>query len=644
MSTTSPVESFQFQAETTQLLHMMIHSLYTQKEIFLRELISNSSDALDRLRFESLTRPELISDGHQDEIRLKPDVAARTLTISDTGIGMSRQELVEHIGTIARSGTKELRKRVQESQSAEVVAESIGQFGVGFYSAFMVADKVTIITRRAGEIKATQWESTGDGSYTLEEVEKAGSGTDIILHLKKPDAEAGIEDFTDRWKLSMIVHKYSDFIAYPIIYEGPKQEPGEAEEAEKPAIESKTLNSMKPLWTRSRSEVNDSDYNDFYKHLSNDWNDPLKVLPLKAEGAFEYEALLFVPSQAPHDLFYHGAETGLRLYARRVMVMDQCEDLLPRYLRFIKGVVDSSDLPLNISRQRLQQDRHITQIKKWLTRKVLDALADLREKEAEKYLAFWEQFGKALKEGVSSDYDNKEKLLPLLLFESSHDPKELTTLKSYVERMKPEQNEILYLTGESRQVLENSPHLEGSKEKGYELLYLVDPVDELLVQHLHEFEGKHLKSVSKGKANWGTEEEKQNLEAQLKTKEEEYADFLQASQKKLDQYVKQIRLSTRLVSSPACLVTEEHEYSPNLERLLQKGKGGGAKQRRIMELNASHPIITRLFERFKVNGEDTEVSNSMDLLFQLSLLAEGSEIADPVRLNQLTLDLLKRAV
>jgi molecular chaperone HtpG len=638
------VESFQFQAETTQLLHMMIHSLYTQKEIFLRELISNSSDALDRLRFESLTKPELISNDHKDEIRLKPDVAARTLTVSDTGIGMSRQELVEHIGTIARSGTKELRKRVQESQSAEVVAESIGQFGVGFYSAFMVADKVTIITRRAGEIKATQWESTGDGSYTLEEVEKAGSGTDIILHLKKPDAENGIENFTDRWKLSMIVHKYSDFIAYPIIYEGPHQEPGEAEDASKPAIESKTLNSMKPLWTRSRSEVNDSDYNDFYKHLSNDWNDPLKVLPLKAEGASEYEALLFIPSQAPNDLFYQGAETGLRLYARRVMVMDQCEDLMPRYLRFIKGVVDSSDLPLNISRQRLQQDRHITQIKKWLTRKVLDALSDLREKEAEKYLAFWEQFGKALKEGVSSDYDNKEKLLPLLLFESSHDPKELTTLKSYMERMKPEQNEILYLTGESRQVLENSPHLEGSKEKGYELLYLIDPVDELLVQHLHEFEGKHLKSVSKGKANWGTEEEKQNLEAQLKTKEEEYAEFLQASQKKLDQYVKQIRLSTRLVSSPACLVTEEHEYSPNLERLLQKGKGGGAKQRRIMELNPNHPIITRLFERFKSNGEDTEVSNSMDLLFQLSLLAEGSEIADPVRLNQLTLDLLKRAV
>jgi molecular chaperone HtpG len=644
VSTTTSTESFQFQAETTQLLHLMIHSLYTQKEIFLRELISNASDALDRLRFESLTKSVLVPDNHKYEIRLKPDVAGRTLTVSDTGIGMNRQELIEHIGTIARSGTRELRKHIKESQSAEVVAESIGQFGVGFYSAFMVADKVTITTRRAGETAATQWESTGNGTYTLAEVEKEGCGTDITLHLKPMDAESGIEDFTDRWKLSMIVHKYSDFIAYPIIYEGPAQEPGEPEEADKPSVESKPLNSMKPLWTRNRAEVNESDYNDFYKHLSNDWNDPLKVLPLKAEGAFEYEALLFLPSQAPHDLFYHAGEMGLRLYARRVMVMDKCEDLLPRYLRFIKGVVDSTDLPLNISRQRLQQDRHITQIRKWLTRKVLDALADLQEKDAEKYLKFWHEFGRALKEGVSSDYDNREKLLPLLLFESSNDPEKLTTLKSYVERMKAEQKDILYLTGESRPVLENSPHLESVKEKAYEVLYLVDPVDELLVQNLHEFEGKHLKSVTKGKASWGTEEEKQTQEEQLKKKEEEYTDFLQASQKKLDQYVKQIRFSTRLVNSPVCLVTEEHEYSPNLERLLQKGKGGGPKQRRIMELNSDHPIIARLLERFKSNHEDSAVGDSMDLLFQLSLLAEGSEVADPVRLNQLTLDLLKKTV
>ena len=645
MATAPILESFQFQAETTQLLHLMIHSLYTQREIFLRELISNASDALDRLRFEALTNPELVPTDHQYEIRLKPDPAGRTLTISDSGIGMSRQELIDNIGTIARSGTQELRKRMKESQSAQAVAEFIGQFGVGFYSAFMVADKVSIITRRAGEATATKWESTGDGAYTLTEAGKASCGTNITLHLKSPDSENGIEDYTDRWKLAMIVHKYSDFIAYPIVYEGPSQEPGETKDTTKEIkIETKTLNSMKPIWTRSRSEVSESDYNDFYKHLSNDWTEPLKVLPLKAEGTFEYEALLFIPAQAPHDLFYHAAEAGLKLYAKRVMVMDKCEDLLPRYLRFIKGVVDCSDLPLNISRQRLQQDRHITQIRKWLTRKVLDALTETREKEAEKYLKFWGQFGKALKEGVGSDYENKERLLPILLFESSHDLKELTTLKGYVERMKPEQDEILYLTGESRKVIENSPHLEAPQQKGYEVLYLSDPVDELLVQHLYEFEGKHLKSVTKGKVRLGTEEERKQSEEQLQKKEEECANFLQACQKRLDEYVKQIRLSSRLVGSPACLVTEEHEYSPNLERLLQKGKGGGPKQRRIMELNPEHPIITRLYDRFKTNGEDPAIADSMEILFSLALLAEGSEVADPVRLNQLTLQLLQQAV
>jgi molecular chaperone HtpG len=645
MSAAPVVESFQFQAETTQLLHLMIHSLYTQREIFLRELISNASDALDRLRFEALTDADLVPRDHRYEMRLKPELGARILTISDTGIGMSRQELTDNIGTIARSGTQELRKRMKESQSAEAVAEFIGQFGVGFYSAFMVADKVIIITRRAGESSATRWESSGDGTYTLAETEKAGCGTDITLHLKPPDAENGIEDYTDRWKLAMIVHKYSDFIAYPIIYEGPSQEPGEKEDAAKESkIETKTLNSMKPIWTRSRSEVTESDYNDLYKQLSNDWAEPLNVLSLKAEGTSEYEALLFIPSQAPYDLFYHGAESGLRLYAKRVMVMEKCEDLLPHYLRFIKGVVDSSDLPLNISRQRLQQDRHIAQIRKWLTRKVLEALTELREKEAEKYLKFWGQFGRAIKEGVGSDHENKEKLLPLLLFESSHDPTGLTTLKGYVERLKPEQNEVLYLTGESRKVIENSPHLEGPKQRGYEVIYLSDPVDELLVQNLYEFEGKRLKSVSKGKVHLGTEDEEKLIEEELKKKEEEYATFLQGCQKKLDQYVKQVRISTRLVGSPACLVTEEHEYSPHLERLLQKGKGGGPKQRRIMELNPGHPIIQRLYGRFKTNAEDPVVGESMDLMFELALVAEGSEIADPVRLNQLTLELLERSV
>ena len=645
MATVPSVESFQFQAETKQLLHLMIHSLYTEKDIFLRELISNASDALDKLRFEALTDIALIPSDHKYEIRLKPDLSARTLVISDSGIGMSRQELIDAIGTIARSGTQELRERMKKSQATGTSGELIGQFGVGFYSAFMVSNKVSIVTCRAGQTSATRWESTGEGSFMLAEAEKASCGTEIKLHLKEPDAATGIENYTDRWKLTTIVQKYSDFIPYPIIYEGLSQEPDTKEDGNKVIqIETKTLNAMKPIWTRSRSEVTENDYNDFYKHISNDWAEPLKVLPLKAEGAFEYEALLFIPSEAPHDLFYHAAEAGLRLYASRVLVLEKCQDLLPSYLRFIKGVVDSSDLPLNISRQRLQQDRHITQIHKWMTRKVLDALTEVKEKEPEKYLKFWGQFGRALKEGVSSDYDNKERLLPLLLLESSNDPISLTTLKAYVDRMKPEQSEVFYLTGESRKVIENSPHLEAPKQKGYEVLYFSDPVDEMMVQSLYEVDGKRLKSVTKGEIYLGTEEQKQQKKDQLKKQEEEYAKFLEASQKRLDQYVTQIRLSSRLVNSPVCLVTQEHGYSPHLERLLQKGKGGGPKQRRIMELNSEHPLIARLYERFKSNGEDPAVGDSMEVLFELALLAEGSEIADPVRLNKLTLELLEKAM
>lgn len=642
---TATVESYQFQAETKQLLHLMIHSLYTQREIFLRELISNASDAIDRLRFESLTNPDLAKD-QKFEIRLKPDPTARTLTISDNGIGMSRDELVANIGTIARSGTQELRKRIQETPSSQAFADLIGQFGVGFYSAFMAADKVTLTTRRAGEETATRWESTGDGTYTLAAAEKSTQGTDIVLHLKPADSDAGIEDYSDRWKLSSIVRRHSDLIAYPIIYEGPNSEVEQTNTGET-VVDNKTvekvLNSMKPIWTQRQSEVSEEEYTEFYKHVASDWNKPLKVLPMKAEGLHEYEALLFIPSQAPYDLFYHASEVGLRLYAKRVMVMEKCEDLLPRYLRFIRGVVDSSDLPLNISRQRLQQDRHIGQIKKWLTRKVLDALTDMHDKENETYLKFWEQFGRAVKEGTQ-DYENKDKVVSLLLFESSNHAEQLTTLKSYVERMKPEQTEILYLTGESRKVVENSPHLEAIREKGYEVLYLTDPVDELLTQHLSEFEGKRLKSISKGVVKLGTDEEKAQAEEQLKKKQEEYAGFLETLQKKLDAHVKQVRLSSRLVSFPACLVNEEHEYSPQLERLLQKGKGGGPKQRRIMELNANHPIVTRLFDRFQANKEDSLLGDSAELLFDMSLLAEGSEIPDPVQFNRLTLQLLEKSL
>ncbi|HKP85132.1 MAG TPA: molecular chaperone HtpG [Blastocatellia bacterium] len=640
----SMVEEFQFEAETRQLLDLMIHSLYTNKEIFLRELISNASDALDRLRFEALTNPELIAGDDRYEIRLEADQGARTLSISDTGIGMSRDEVIANIGTIAKSGTRELRERIKEGQSSQMLAESIGQFGVGFYSAFMVADKVSLVTRRAGETRATGWESSGDGTYKLTEGERPGRGTTVTLHLKPVDPETGIEDFTDQWTLSRVVKKHSDFVSYPIIcrFESEQMDQGgSATAANAPptiTVEDKILNSMKPIWTRAQSGVTENEYNEFYRHISDDWSEPFKTIALKAEGTIEYQALLFIPSKAPYDLYYHGFESGLRLYAKRIMIVKRCEDLLPRYLRFVRGVVDSADLPLNISRQMLQQDRHITLIRKWLTKKVLDTLQELKDQEHEKYLQFWEQFGRSLKEGVSSDYDNKDKILGLLLFQSSNDPQNLTTLHDYVGRMKEGQNEIYYLTGESRSVIESSPHIEAFKEKGYEVLYLVDPVDELLVQSLMDYEGKKLKSVGKGVINLGSQEEKEKAAKELKQKEEEVAGLLELLQKAVDQQVKQVRLSSRLVSSPACLVGTDIDYSPQLERLLQKGKGGGPKQRRILELNPNHELFLKMQERYKRDNQDKALADCAELLLGYALLAEGSELEDPIRFNRLVIN------
>ncbi|MFP5260686.1 MAG: molecular chaperone HtpG [Blastocatellia bacterium] len=644
------IEQFQFQAETTRLLDLMIHSLYTNKEIFLRELISNASDAIDRLRFEALTNPELITD-ESFAIRLEADRAARTLTVSDNGIGMSRDEVINNIGTIAKSGTRELRERMRMGQPNEILAELIGQFGVGFYSSFMVADKVTLVTRRAGEQTATRWESTGDGHYALSSDERDVNGTTITLHLKPADPESGVEDYTDKWILSRIIRRYSDFVGYPIIFKDEREEPqkdesGKVEEGGKTTIvvEDKVLNSMKPLWTRPQSEVSDTEYAEFYRHISHNWDEPMEVIPLKAEGRLEYEALLFIPSKAPYDLFYHGVETGLRLYAKRVMIMEKCEALLPRYLRFLNGVVDSSDLPLNISRQMLQQDRHITQIRKWLTKKVLDKLSGMYETDKEKYLTFWGQFGRAIKEGVGSDHDNKEKIVSLLLFESSNDPEKLTSLKEYVGRMKEEQKEIYYLTGESRKVVENSPHLEAFREKGYEVLYLVEPVDELVVESLSEFDGKKIKSVGKGKVQLGSEEEKEQAEKELKQMEEASAPLLELIQKKLDAHIKQVRLSNRLTTSPVCLVGNEIDYSPQLERLLMKGKGGGPKQRRMMELNPKHEIFTKMQARFESNKEDPALGDYAELLLGYALLAEGSELPDPVQFNRLVSDLMVKTL
>ena len=635
-------ETFAFQTETKQLLNLVINSLYTNKDIFLRELISNASDALDKLRFESLTQPELLADKDALEIRLEVDKQNRTLTISDTGIGMSRDEVVDNIGTIAKSGTRNLLEQVQkDGQSPEALSELIGRFGVGFYSTFMVADKVSLVTRRAGEETATEWESTGDGEYSLRETTRPQNGTSITLHLKSADPENGVQDYTEQWTLSSLVKRYSDFVTYPIKNkqeheEIERDEEGKSKPDTKPTIviEDKTLNSMKPIWTRTQSEVSEEEYTEFYKHISHDWNPPLKTLNFRAEGRFEFQALVFLPSQAPFDLAFHASTYGLQLYAQRIMIEEQCEDLIPRYLRFLKGVVDSADLPLNVSRQRLQQDRHITQIRNWLTKKVLDTLSNLAQNDADVYLKFWQNFGRTLKEGLSIDYENKDKITPLLLFPSSKDPDKLVSLKDYVERMPVAQPEIFYLTGESRNAVEHSPHLEAFKEKGHEVLYLIDPVDELVVQSLTEFEGKKLKSIGKGTVQLGSETEREQAEQELKEKSEGYADLFEALQKILDEHIKEVRLSNRLTASPVCLVSEDGDHSPQMERLLKQAQQDLPQQKRIMELNPTHPLLEKLHGRFQQDKDDPTLKTYAELLFGYGLLAEGSEITDPVSFNQ----------
>jgi molecular chaperone HtpG len=517
-------------------------------------------------------------------------------------------------------------------------AELIGRFGGGFYSAFIVADRVTLRTRRAGGSEAVEWKHTGEGTYFLRECDKAGPGTSITLHLKSPNAENGIQDFTDHWRLSAIVRKHSDFIAYPIILKWEHQESSHTKEV---VVEDSTINSMRPLWKPRPAELTRDEYMEFYKHISDDLSDPLRTIHFRAEGTAEYEALLFLPSTAPYDLYRFAAKTSLRLYAKRVMIMEKCEDLLPHYLRFIGGVVDVADLPLNISRQPLQQDHHITRMRKRLTTKILDSLTDLCETEPDRYLKMWKEFGRAIKEGVSSDYDNKDRLLPLLLFPSSHDPEKLTTLKDYVRRMKPEQDRIYYLTGESRSVIENSAHLEAIRDKGYEVLYMAESVDELLTQHLFEYEGKKLKSVGKGAIELGDENEKSEALKQLQDRIQELKPRLPAED---TGRAHPGRAPFDAVdSSPACLVVEDHEFSPVLERALNRGIGGPIAQR-ILELNPKHDLISKMQMRLAANAVDPCLADDVEVLHGVALIAEGSPLTGAARFNRAAMPILCQAM
>lgn len=653
----------EFQAETHQLLELMIHSVYSNKDTFLRELISNASDALDKLRLESYRDKDLEVDTSDLHIELEVDTDARVLTVRDNGVGMSRAEVVDLIGTLAKSGTAELRRQLLEAKGGDAGSgenavsseDLIGQFGIGFYSTFMVADKVTLTTRRAGETEGTRWESAaGSSTYTIETLDAAPQGTAVSLHLKSADEDDHLFDYTQEWKLREIVKKYSDFISWPIrmTVERTVTEGEGEEKEEKTILEEQTLNSQKALWTRPRSDVSDEEYREFYKHVSHAWDDPLEIIPLKAEGTFEYQALLFIPSQAPFDLFQREHKRGVQLYVRRVFIMDNCEELMPEYLRFVKGVVDAQDLSLNVSREILQQDRQIQMIRKRLVRKVLSTIKDLQGAEIpegesaadSKYRTFWNEFGRVLKEGLLSDFDNRETILQVSSFASTNSDSEPTTLAQYVERMTEGQDKIYYMTGESRQQIENSPHMEAFKAKGLEVLVLTDPVDEMWVGSVPEFDGKAFQSIAKGEVDLETEEEKKASEQLREQQEKDFGEVLKFLQEKLDDSVKEVRLTSRLTTSPACIVGDVFDFTPQLERMYRASGQALPESKRILELNPDHPLVTGLRDAHAKDEKSDDLGATAELLYGTAVLAEGGELKDPAHFAQLLADRLTKTV
>jgi molecular chaperone HtpG len=635
-----------FETEVQQLLDLVIHSLYSNRDIFLRELVSNASDAIDKIRFEAHSNEALLEGNADWKIRVAADKDTGTLTISDNGIGMGIAEVEENIGTIARSGTRAFLDTLK-GKGVSDNPELIGQFGVGFYSAFMVADKVTLVTRRAGDKSAAcRWESTGDGNYTIEECEKETRGTEVTLHLKEEQRE-----YLDEWRVRSIVKKYSDYVQYPIAMEVTRKEPVKGldgkvieggGEIEKTVEE--TLNSMKAIWTRPKGEISDEEYEEFYKHISHDFEKPLKTIHYAAEGVSEFRALLYLPSRKPFDLFLPEKKRGVQLYVKRVFITDNCEHLLPDYLRFVKGVVDSSDLPLNVSREILQEDVQIRRIEKNLVGKILATLAEMQEKSPEEYLAFYREFGPVLKEGLHFDHGNREKLQDLVLFESSKTAAgELVSLKEYVERMPAEQKEIYYITGDSRRMVENSPHLEALRKKGLEVLFMTDPVDEWVVQALFEYGGRKLKAVDRGDLELESDEEKKAHEAGKEEAEKHYRGLLDFIGENLKERVKEVRLSGRLTDSACCLVADQHSLSPHMEKILKAMNQEVPETKRILELNPDHPLMQSLSRMFGEDRDNPKLADYCELLLDQALLAEGSTLRDPLRFTRLVSELMVTA-
>ena len=624
-----------FQTEVKQLLNLMIHSLYSNKEIFLRELISNASDAADKLRFEALTDKTLFEDDPELKISVEFDDKARTVTIRDNGIGMTRQEVIDNIGTIAKSGTKQFFESLTGDQAKD--AHLIGQFGVGFYSAFIVADKVTVTTRRAGvePVHGVLWESAGEGEYTLENVEKQDRGTEVVLHLRKDE-----DDFLSGYRLRNIIHKYSDHITLPIMMK--KEAHGEEEKDEKAGEEWERVNQASALWTRPKSEIKDEEYNEFYKHVGHDFEDPLAWSHNRVEGTNEYVSLLYIPSRAPFDLWDRNSRHGVKLYVKRIFIMDDAEQLMPSYLRFIRGIVDSSDLPLNISREILQQNKHIDTIRSGSVKKVLGLLEDMAKNDAEKYTKFWNEFGKAIKEGPGEDFANKERIAGLIRFASTHNDSDAQTvsLDDYISRMKDGQEAVYYITADSFAAAKNSPHLEVFRKKGIEVLLMYDRVDEWLMSSLFEYKEKKFESVTKGELDLGKLEDESEKKQHQET-EKDFKDVMEKIKKTLGEQVKEVRLTHRLTNSPACLVKEEHDMSANLERILKQAGQNVPSSKPIFELNPEHPLVAKLKE--EANSE--RFDDLTLVLFDQATLAEGGQLEDPgtfvKRLNELLLSMAK---
>ena len=633
MEGTAARETLGFQAEVKQLLHLMVHSLYGNKEIFLRELVSNASDAADKLRFEALADAALFEDDPEPRIRVSYDKAARTITVSDNGIGMTRQEVVEHIGTIAKSGTREFFAQLTSERAQD--ANLIGQFGVGFYSAFIVADQVTLVTRRAGLTAAhgVRWESRGEGDYTVEVVEKASRGTDVILHLRPEE-----DELLSGTRLREVLRKYSDHITVPILMK--KEQWDSAARAQVLTDEDEQINQASALWARPKADITDEQYAAFYKHVAHDFEPPLAHVHAKVEGRQEYTQLFFIPQRAPFDLYDREHRRGIKLYVRRVFIMDDAEDLMPSYLRFVRGVIDSADLPLNVSREILQQSRDVQNIRAASTKRVLGLLDELAGKEPEKYAAFWNEFGRVLKEGAAEDSGNRERLAKLLRFASTQQDgdAQVVSLADYVARMKPEQKAIYYITADSYSAARNSPQLEIFRKLGVEVLLLHDRVDEWVVSTLTEFDGKPLQSVAKGGLDLGglePEAEKKEEEAQA----DEHKALLERIQAALDGRASAVRVTRRLTDSPACLVSDAHGMSTHLERILKAAGQPVTASKPVLEINMTHPILRRLEQE----SDEARFADWSQILFDQAMLAEGGQLEDPAtfvkRLNELMLTL-----